>query len=53
LLSLEERNRALLAAQFIRAQSEQDSLDQAYRNLRRIQRSYIRRQPATVWHCVS
>jgi hypothetical protein len=53
LLSLEERNRALLAAQFQRAQSEQDSLDQSYRNLRKIQRSYVRQQPVTVWHCVS
>jgi len=53
LLSLEERNRALLAAQLQRVQTEQGSLDQAYQNLRKIQRSYTRKPYPTAWQCFS
>ena len=44
LLSLEERNKTLLAAQMRRARAEQESLHEARRNLAKIRRSYIRKQ---------
>lgn len=53
LLSLEERNRAWLAEQLQRARAEQDSLDQSYRNLRKIQRSYVRKPAPMEWQCIS
>jgi len=53
LISLEARNAELLAAQLRRAEADRVSLDHAYRNLRRIQRSYIRKQPPVAWQCYS
>src|SRR5579883_2384398 len=45
LISLETRNGELLAAQLRRLRQEKETLDQAAKNLRRIQRSYVLRQP--------
>jgi uncharacterized protein involved in exopolysaccharide biosynthesis len=53
IISLLTRNAAALAAQVSRARARQESLDQANRNLRRIQRSYVRLQPPTAWHSYS
>jgi hypothetical protein len=53
LISMEARNAELLAAQVRRAEAQRQSLDHAYRNLRRIQRSYIRKQPPIAWQCYS
>jgi|SRR5579872_5406321 len=52
LLSLEARNAELLAGQLRKVRSEKESLDRAFRNLRKIHRSYVR-NPETVWHCYS
>ncbi len=53
IISLLTRNGAALTAQLRRARARQESLDQADRNLRRIQRSYVRPQPPTAWHSYS
>ncbi len=53
LISLEARNAELLAAQLRRARARQEDLEQAYRNLRRIQRSYVRKPLPTAWQCYS
>jgi hypothetical protein len=53
LISLEARNAELLAAQLRRARAQQEALDQAYRNLRKIQRSYARKPLPTAWQCYS
>jgi hypothetical protein len=53
LLALVARNGAVLAAQLSRARSRQELLDQANRNLRRIQSSYVRPQRAAAWHSYS
>jgi hypothetical protein len=52
LISMEERNAEFLAAQMRRARAEQETIDQAGRNLRKIQRSYARKR-MSVWQCVS
>jgi uncharacterized protein involved in exopolysaccharide biosynthesis len=53
IISLLTRNGAALTAQLSRARARQESLDQANRNLRRIQRSYVRPHPPTAWHSYS
>lgn len=53
LLSLEERNKAWLCEQVKRASEKQQSLHQAYRNLQKIQRSYVRKRPVIEWQCLS
>ncbi len=53
IISLLTRNGAALTAQLSQARARQESLDQANRNLRRIQRSYVRPQPPTAWHSYS
>jgi hypothetical protein len=53
IISLLTRNSAALTAQLSLARARQESLDQASRNLRRIQRSYVRLQPPAAWHCYS
>ena len=53
LISLETRNADLLAAQLRRAQAEQESLNDATRNLHKIQRSYVRRQLPAAWQSYS
>ncbi len=53
LISMETRNAELLAAQIRRAEAERISLDHAYRNLRRIQKSYIRKPQPVAWQCYS
>jgi hypothetical protein len=53
IISLLSRNGAALAAQLNRARARQESLNQAARNLRRIQHSYVRPQPPTAWHSYS
>jgi predicted deacylase len=53
ILSLLTRNGAALAAQLSRAKAQRESLDQADRNLRRIERSYVRLHPPTAWHSYS
>jgi hypothetical protein len=53
LLSLETRNSELLAAQVRRVSAEKTSIDQAQKNLRRIQRSYVPRARAAAWNCYS
>ncbi|HEX3799032.1 MAG TPA: hypothetical protein VH413_10055 [Verrucomicrobiae bacterium] len=53
LISLEARNAELLAAQMRRARLEQQTFEQAGRNLRKIQRSYTRRAAFAAWQCYS
>jgi len=53
LISLEARNAELLGAQMQRARAQQETLDQAWRNLRKIQRSYVRKPAPTAWQCYS
>lgn len=53
LISLETRNAELLAAQLRRAQAQQESLNDAGRNLRKIQRSYVPRTLPTAWQSYS
>jgi hypothetical protein len=53
IISLLTRNSVALRAQLSRARARQESLDQANRNLRGIQRSYVRPQPPTAWHSYS
>ena len=52
LISLEARNAELLAAQLRRAQASQQMIDQTGQNLRKIKRSYIRRNYSE-WQCYS
>jgi hypothetical protein len=53
LLSLEERNKNWLDAQLNRAREQQDAFDQSHRNLHKVKRSYIRKQPLDAWQCYS
>jgi hypothetical protein len=53
LISLEARNAELLAAQLRRARMDQEKLEQAGRNLRKIKSSYTRRMSLTAWQCYS
>jgi hypothetical protein len=53
LISLEARNAELLAAQLRRARAQQESLNEAERNLHKIQRSYVRRSVPTAWQSYS
>jgi hypothetical protein len=53
LISLEARNAELLAAQMRRARAQQETVDNAWRNLRKIQRSYVRKPAPTAWQCYS
>ncbi|MDB6020634.1 MAG: hypothetical protein JWQ04_491 [Pedosphaera sp.] len=53
LLSMETRNSELLAEQVRRVSAEKASLDQAQKNLRRIQRSYVPGTKAAAWNCYS
>jgi hypothetical protein len=53
LISLEARNADLLAAQMRRARAQQETLKQAWRNLRKIQRSYVAKSAPTAWQCYS
>ena len=52
LLSLETRNSELLAAQVRRAHAERESLKEAVRNLRKVQRHYVSK-PKEVLNCYS
>ncbi len=53
LISLEERNADLLAAQIRRARAQQETINQSWRNLRKIQRSYVAKSEPTAWQCYS
>ncbi|MGP8201486.1 MAG: hypothetical protein ACLQU4_18505 [Limisphaerales bacterium] len=53
ILSLLTRNGAALAAQLSRAKARRELLNQADRNLRKIQRSYVRLHPSTAWQSYS
>lgn len=53
LISLANRNAELLAAQMRRARAQQEALETASQNLRRIQRSYVRKPLPTAWQCYS
>jgi DNA repair exonuclease SbcCD ATPase subunit len=53
ILSLLTRNGEALAAQLRRAEAEQETLDQAKRNLSKIEGSYVRSSPQTAWHSYS
>jgi len=53
IISLLTRNGEALGAQLRQARARQELLDQAKRNLRRIQRSYLPPQPPTAWHSYS
>ncbi|HZM03029.1 MAG TPA: hypothetical protein VFC44_08385 [Candidatus Saccharimonadales bacterium] len=53
ILSLLTRNGEALAAQLRRAQAEQELLDQATRNLSKIEGSYVRHLSPTAWHSYS
>jgi hypothetical protein len=53
LISLETRNAERLNLQLRRARAEQDSLNDAVRNLHKIQRSYVRPPSPTAWQSYS
>jgi hypothetical protein len=53
LLSLEERNQSWLCAQMKRAAEQKQSLNEAFRNLQKIQRSYARKRQVIAWQCLS
>ena len=52
LLSLATRNGELLTAQLRRAHAERESLNEAFRNLRKVQQSYSAK-PHGAWDCYS
>jgi hypothetical protein len=53
ILSLLRRNASALAAQFSKAQDQQEKLNRTRQNLRKIQRSYACARAATAWHSYS
>jgi hypothetical protein len=53
IISLLTRNGEALAGQLRRVQARRKLLEQAKRNLRRIQRSYLRPRQPTAWHSYS
>jgi hypothetical protein len=53
LISLESRNAELLAAQLRRARLDQERLEQAGRNLRKVRSSYTLGRASTAWQCYS
>jgi len=53
LISLEVRNAELMAAQLGRARQKRETIAQAWRNLRKIERSYVFPRTATAWNCYS
>ena len=52
LVSMATRNGELLVAQLRRAEAKRESLNEAFRNLRNVQRSYNLR-PQGAWNCYS
>jgi hypothetical protein len=53
LLSLETRNSELMAGQVKRARAEKETLEQAHRNLRRLQKSYVGEALPVAWNSYS